>query len=113
MVRVAGPGPEESDLGCDIERYRGMVLYRLWVGPAQVDGFWMLYSRLMKTGGRLVARGSILSAHSPAVVGRQEGSAGTNLVMVSQWLCCPPSTGLWRHRNVPARPDPIGGVVGC
>lgn len=38
MVRVAGPGPEESDLGCDIERYRGMVLYRLWVGPAQVDG---------------------------------------------------------------------------
>ena len=44
----------------------------------------MLYSRLMKTGGRLV-RGSILSAHSPAAVEMPSGrlcqdEAGDDLI---------------------------------
>lgn len=133
MVRVAGTGPEESDLGYDydIKLYRGTVLRCLWFGPAQVFiGRLMLYSRLMKTGGRLVVRGSILSAHSPAAVEMPSGrlcrdEAGDDLTRSRHrfgWLCCPPSTGLWPtprgHRNVPARPDPTaasgrgGGLLG-
>ena len=112
MVRVAGPGPEESDLGCDIERYRGMVLYRLWVGPAQADGFWMLYSRLMKTGGRLV-RGSILSAHSPAAVEMPSGrlcqdEAGDDLIEESTSVRVALLSAIHGTLGpqVPARPDP-------
>lgn len=65
----------------------------------------MLYSRLMKTGGRLVVRGSILSAHSPAVVEmpsgrlcRDEPGDGLTVALLSaihgtlapQECACPP-----------------------